>query len=141
MPPVPSRSSKSSRGLRRSGIEPPHRDPEVPPVANSDTQTKTKVPVFDSQNVDILYEVASESTQRRRMTRRLSAPTVSSFDFDISNVTNGPVTQTALPDFESTSTKKGSAVPAGDNDRARMQESDATMDDMSVQTEKRSNRK
>lgn len=141
VPPVPSRSSKSARGLRRSGIEPPHRDPEVPPVANSGARTKTKVPVFDSQNVDILYEVASESTQRRRMTRRLSAPTVSSFDFDISNVTNGPVKQASLLDFESTTTKKGSAVPTGDIDRARMQESDATMDDMSVQTEKRSNKK
>jgi hypothetical protein len=148
-PPVPSRStgSKSVRGMRRSAVDPPHIDAEVPPSANSGTRTKTKVPVLDNRNADILYEVTSESTQRRRMERRGSAPAVSSFNFDISNMAIGPVReltrkQASMSELDATTTTTtGSAVPTGDMQRARMQESIASMDDMSVQTEKHSNKK
>ena len=149
VPQIPSQSSKSPKRSpkppRKKMIDAPYIDQEVSPGAYAASTGRRNNSLPDVQDGDISPEVTQESTRRRRMPRRGSAPAISSFEFDFTNVSESAAQEVArkqalLREFESTAASR-TAKRSGDDNRRGMQDSDTSLDATSVMTEKRSNKK
>lgn len=145
----PSRNSKPNKALKKQGsnsnldVSPKGPSPPLTKIRNQDVPTE----VTKMRNADFPTEVISESTRRRRMGRRGSAPT-GTVDGNASASFYNPVSdamqrQASLRHLDAL-LKKDSKRPSAslrDDDQDLNDDGAASVSADSVQTEKRSNKK